>query len=398
MFSRSYQSFAALLATGVLAACGGRANLPTPVPSTGYIASERPAGDRNYRIVHNFGSGSDGNIGGASLIDVNGTLYGTTSAGGAYGLGTVFGIATTGEEAVLYSFGSGSDGIAPESSLIDVDGTLYGTTAAGGTHKAGTVFGVTIAGRETVLHDFDNVRDGSDGFQPYGDLVEVDGILYGTTSQGGAYRSGTVFSVTTAGNEKLLHSFGAALDGANPFGGLIAVSGALYGTASLGGANGYGTVFRVTPASVESTVHSFAGSDGSSPVGDLLYIRGTFYGTTEFGGINHGGTVFRLRRTGALSVMHDFKKTRRHPRGVPQGALIAVNGTLYGTTVDGGKYNGGTVFRIDKTGKHTVLHHFGKDSDGIKPYGSLIDVGGTLYGTTAYGGTFAGGTVFALTP
>jgi uncharacterized repeat protein (TIGR03803 family) len=94
--------------------------------------------------LHSFGSGSDGISPAAALLNVNGILYGTTRSGGAYGAGIVFSInPTTGTETILHNFGRGSDGASPLSDLIDVNGMLYGTTSAGGKYGDGTVFTLT---------------------------------------------------------------------------------------------------------------------------------------------------------------------------------------------------------------------------------------------------------------
>jgi uncharacterized repeat protein (TIGR03803 family) len=208
-------------------------------------------------VLHSFGtSSSDGIWPFATLVAVNGNLYGTTSGGGTYGYGTAFRISTTGEEHLLYSFGGGSDGISPYASLIDVNGTLYGTTQKGGYKdcksfsyyfSCGTVFSITTNGQETVLYRF----DGSDGSIPDGSLIDVSGALYGTTINGGTYDFGTVFSISTSGTEQVLHSFaargGSNGDGARPVAGLIEVNATLYGTTTDGGLRGHGTVFALTP-------------------------------------------------------------------------------------------------------------------------------------------------------
>jgi uncharacterized repeat protein (TIGR03803 family) len=102
-------------------------------------------------VLYSFSGGTDGSFPTANLINVNGMLYGTTSFGGGYygcgnsnGCGTVFSIdPKSGTEAVLHSFGSGSDGGSPVAGLINVNGMLYGTTASGGAQRHGTVFSIS---------------------------------------------------------------------------------------------------------------------------------------------------------------------------------------------------------------------------------------------------------------
>ena len=94
-------------------------------------------------MLHSFNH-SDGAMPQTGLVAVKNTLYGTTSAGGAYGFGTVFSISTAGKEKVLHSFSNGADGVAPYANLLNVNGTLYGTTTGGfGYDGYGTVFALT---------------------------------------------------------------------------------------------------------------------------------------------------------------------------------------------------------------------------------------------------------------
>jgi uncharacterized repeat protein (TIGR03803 family) len=107
----------------------------------------------------------------AGLLNVDGKLYGTTYGGGTSGDGAVFDMTTAGKERVLYRFGGSPDGAFPYSGLIDVGHTFYGTTIAGGSSSRGgygTVFSVTAAGKETVLHAFSNKPDGAG---PYAGLT-----------------------------------------------------------------------------------------------------------------------------------------------------------------------------------------------------------------------------------
>jgi uncharacterized repeat protein (TIGR03803 family) len=384
----------------------------TPNLSGVYERSESPPA---YSVLYRFHKAREASAPLAELIDLGGTLYGTTSYGGAfYTGGTVFSITTDGREKMLHSFGERSDGRDPVAGLVDVNGTLYGTTVSGGAYgcgsvNCGTVFSITTDGTEKVLHSFSG---GNDGCFPAAGLVDAGGILYGTSAWCGAHGWGTVFSVTTGGTEKVLHSFGKGTDGVHPVAGLIAVSGILYGTTAGGGAHkaptygGDGTVFSITASGTEKLLHSFgAKTDGVFPAAGLIDVRGTLYGTTEYGGAyNHfysGGTVFSITTDGREKVLHSFGK--RADGSDPVAGLIEVNGTLYGTTSEGGTHgcgsvDCGTVFSITTSGRENVLHSFGEPTDGRYPFAGLIDLSGTLYGTTAGGGDHGGGTVYSIVP
>jgi uncharacterized repeat protein (TIGR03803 family) len=299
---------------------------------------------------------------------------------------------------VLHNFGAGNDGRSPEAGLIDVKGTLYGTTEIGGTHNEGTVFSVSTSGKEKVLHSFGASSD--DGRYPEAGLIDVKGTLYGTTYYGGTQGDGTAFSITTAGTEKVSHSFGSGADGANPEAGLIDVKDMLYGTTYKGGAHGHGTVFSVKTTGTEKVLHSFgSGSDGANPEAGLIDVNSMLYGTTYYGGYDGYGTVFRVSTSGTERVAYSFGAASYDGSG-PEAGLIDVKSTLYGTTYYGGSAaDNGTIFSITTAGKEKVLYSFpSASSDGESPEAGLIDVSRTLYGTTKSGGTYSEGTVFAFTP
>lgn len=152
-------------------------------------------------VLHSFNYGTDGQYPDAELLAVGGELYGTTAAGGTNYLGTVFAVSTSGKERIVHSFrGSPDDGASPISALIDLDGTLYGTTRTGGGKGDGVVFGVTPTGKERVLHSFGGKPD---GMFPAAGLVEWIGTLYGVTTEGGTGSCwssgggcGAIFAVT----------------------------------------------------------------------------------------------------------------------------------------------------------------------------------------------------------
>jgi uncharacterized repeat protein (TIGR03803 family) len=228
-------------------------------------------------------------------------------------------------------------------------------------------------------------------------------------------------ALTQAQSFQVLYTFTGKSDGGGPYGGLIRdSSGNLYGTAPLGGSfkpgycrpGGCGVVFKLDPSGMETVLDTFKGSDnGSGPYAGLTRDRqGNFYGVTAGGGLVSScppsgcGIVFKIDAAGNATTLYEFIGGATDG-SKPQGALILdAAGNLYGTTVDGGSKSVGTVFKVDPTGKETVLHSFQGTPDGATPLGALLrDPQGNLYGTTQLGGTgktcgFSCGTVFKISP
>ena len=171
-----------------------------------------------------------------------------------------------------------------------------------------------------------------------------------------------------------LYNFTGKADGGYPSGGLVQdAAGNFYGTTADGGASGYGTVFKLDTAGKETVVHSFTGTDGQSPdlVTLVLDSAGTLYGTTFYGGASGYGTVFKVTKAGKETVLHSFTGT---DGSYPAAGIIQDNaGNLYGTTVAGGTSGYGTVFKLSKAGKLTVLHSF-TDTDGSYPMAGVVPI------------------------
>jgi uncharacterized repeat protein (TIGR03803 family) len=380
---------------------------------------------QTYSVLHKFHGKPDGATPMAGLIqDAMGNFYGTTYLGGAYNLGTVFKLSKTGET-ILYSFCPAgppcTDGAAPNVGLIqDGMGNLYGTAGGGAAPcSCGVVFKVDPAGKETVLYSF---AGGLDGFGPIGGLIQdASGNLYGTTVIGGGSGCrngsgcGTVFKLDTNGKETVLYSFAGFPDGQYPGAGVVRdASGNFYGTTGLGGIYNKGTVFKLSTTGVENVLRSFkARTDGKSPDRLTQDASGNLYGTAALGGsAKCGGTgcgvVFKLDVTGKETVLHRF--TGGLDGNGPFGGVIRdATGNLYGTTIWGGsakcRVGCGVVFKLSTTGKLTVLHSMKGAADGRNPRGGVIrDAEGNLYGTTSEAGDFscgqgqACGVVFKLTP
>ena len=374
----------------------------------------------SYKVVYTFTVGTDAGFPEAPLTNVGGTLFGTTGAGGP-GSGTVFALNPTTGAIQLYPL-SYTVGKVPQSNLFYFDGTLYGTAYQGGGGNCkdgcGTVFTVNpTTGAEQLLYSFPNAGH---GIYPQAGLTNVGGVLYGTTSSGGNVANclssmkvagcGTVFSLNPSnGIARVVYAFQNGSDGAHPQARLINVNGMLYGTTTSGGANAAGTIFSFNPATgIEQILYTFQNKlTGNTPEADLIDVDGVLYGTASGGGSDcNCGTVFSLDPTTSIfKVLHAF---RGRDGAVPHAGLLSVGNKLYGTTYEGGVGSKGVLFSIDvATGREVVLHKFQGDRDGIYPDADLIDVGGTLYGTTQGGGGssscfdqayYGCGTVFAYTP
>lgn len=295
--------------------------------------------DGKETALHSFKNGQAKYEVGSLAADGD-VLYGTASGGGKANYGTVFAYKTNGQELWSYSFKDGYDGGGPQGGLTLLDHALYGTTSS-------TFYRITLNGALKTLYTFEGYP-AYDGNDPIGQLIAVGGKLYGITEFGGtAVTGGTVYSMTTSGHEHILHSFGSSKgDGANPRAGLVELNGTLYGTTEKGGKEGYGTVFSITTTGEEHVLHSFAGgSDGQQPVAPLLAFNGKLYGTTQFGGAggNHG-TIFEITPAGKEHAIYVFNG--RTDGYDPSAGLIASNGKLYGTAEEANSDPSGSIYAL----------------------------------------------------
>jgi uncharacterized repeat protein (TIGR03803 family) len=379
---------------------------------------------QTYTVLHTFRGAPDGIEPLAGLLsDGKGNLYGTTEQGGVHicktqyysaTCGTVFEIEATGKETVLYSF-DGRHGRFPGVLLTgDAEGNLYGTTGAGGLFNYGTVFKVAPTGQHSVLYNF----PGGSGESYPGEVVrDSTGNLYGAASMGpSAMGSSVLFKLDTAGKESVLYRFtcpACSQTGIGGFGfpgGLTRdPSGNFYGTASGGTGCGRsypcgGVVYKVSKAGTGTDLYNFTGgANGWAPTGNLtMDAEGNLYGTTlnpdgSACQADECGTVFKVEPSGKETVLYTFQGGT--DGGYPNGGLVRdAQGNLYGTTwIGGGNYGTcnpysmpvgcGVVYKLDPSGKLTTLHIFSNLADGGYPNGDLVmDEEGNLYGTTTSGG------------
>ncbi len=370
-------------ASGNLYGVGG----PTPAHEYGSIfrLSKGPAGHWNMTVLYEFRGAADGDGPNGNLVfDSAGNLYGTTIYKGDHNCscGTVFELSPTPsgpwKETTLYSFMNLGDGREPYAGVIfDLAGNLYGTTSVEGSGSdCGTVFELSPSSggtwTETTIHTF---QCGNDGFISYAPLVfDQKGNLYGTTADGGGknttncpyYGCGAVFELTPnsgSWTEKVLYAFGDGNDGGYPEGPLVMdMAGNLYGTAAGGGnlsacgGHGCGAVFELSPSAddvwTESIPYAFTGgNDGQLPTSAMILTRaGSLFGVTEIGGPTCDcGTVFEVspNSEGGWTEKVLYAFAGGNDGSLAFGDLILdKQGSLYGTTYEGGTDNQGTVFKL----------------------------------------------------
>jgi uncharacterized repeat protein (TIGR03803 family) len=363
----------------------------------------------SHQVLSAF-DGSDGSepLGGL-LAARDGNFYGVTYEGGSsgcsgLGCGTLFAVSPNGTRTTLHVFG-GDDGALPAAALTEgTDGSLYGTTSSGGALQGGTVFRFQPQSAVmTVLHSFrfqSGIPPPDAGWGPAGQLrVTASGVLFGTTELGGSYSDelcpsgcGTVFRLTPDDQLTTLHRFTNDANGAYPVSPLTRASdGALYGTTYTG-------IYRVTRAGAFEMVHVLGFDEGFTPGGLLFASDGLLYGTTSEGQDSEFyGTIFSLSTAGDLTTLFLF---HANDASAPDGPLLeASDGRLYGVTGEGGVQGSGTVYRFDPAKAEkgvTTLHEFDVE-DGALPDGALVQgADGALYGVTEFGGTASEGTIYRL--
>ena len=221
-----------------------------------------------YTVLRHLNSSTDGGSPLGGLVQAtDGLLYGMNSAGGANSGGTIFKINTGGTYSVIRHLAYSTDGSNPQGDLVQAtDGNLYGMITNGG-----KIFKLTLSGTFTVIHTFNS---GIEGYYPMGNLIQgKDGNLYGTCSDGGSKAAGTIFQVSMSGAYKVLRTLDATIDGRMPKGTLLqGPDGVLYGMTSVGGKYNTGTIFKITTGGAYTVLrHLNLTADGGNPYGGLIF-------------------------------------------------------------------------------------------------------------------------------
>jgi uncharacterized repeat protein (TIGR03803 family) len=405
------------------------------------------ASAQTYKVLYNFasGGGSLGN-GGPLIQGLDGNIWGGGTGEGTYGDGgSIFKMTPAGKYTPVYTFCSlanCADGQGPGGLILGRDGNYYGITTEGGANSSidcngesvstcGSVFRLTAAGVLTTLYSFCAQPSCTDGSHPQGNLlIGSDGEIYGITAYGGTGSAcvndgtqptgcGTVFKITLQGKLTTIYSFcvDSCVPGDTSEGGLTQLQQGRYmATANSGGTGsggpqceyGCGTIFDITSVGDVTSLYNFCVQDncpdGAHPsAGLVLGTNGVFYGTSLNGGAGDDGTIFSFTTPGNhVKTLHSFCVKSGCPDGeYPDSALIqAADGVLYGNTPLGGTHGGGTLFSITTAGDFTTLHEFCVQQDcfdGLSPVAQLVQAtSGIMYGI-AGGGNPGNGVVYSLT-
>ena len=332
----------------------------------------------------------------------------------------------------IYSFGATEpiDGAVPKGSLTSVNGLLFGRTTT--TIVTAMPPPMTIGSYGVIFHfDPNNVAstysidhvfaggDLDDGDNPRHDaMTPLNGLLYGTTLEGGTHNNGIIFSIGQDGTDyQVLLSLHNSIGDESHSCFVVGQNGILYGMTASGGDNGEGVIFSFNPATPTptptatptatpanfQTLFSFAcaSSTGKEPHGRLTLDPNLtiLYGMTRKGGDHDLGVVFKFDTSdNTYSELHDFAGGHDDGATSDHGYVVQSGDHLYGMTTNGGHHDDGVLFRIKTDGSSfDLLHKFGETHhDGKNPYGSLLLVDNKLYGTTANGGDNDLGTVFVI--
>jgi uncharacterized repeat protein (TIGR03803 family) len=350
-------------------------------------------------VLYNFSSQN----GSASPQDValvqgrDGGLYGTSEGNGTTSYGSIFKVSTSSAFTELFDFNSSNfttDGCCPGQGLtLASDGNFYGAALGGGSGQNGVFFKVAPTGSFTAIHEFS-----SNEANPFSPPIQAsDGNLYGTTANGGS--GSAAYKYAPAGAFTAIYQFNGANVGASL---VQAPDGFLYGTTGNGGWRHCGTIFKMSIAGyLPKSVPFLCNAAGLGPSGGplLLASDGNFYGTTVEGGMSNGGTVFKMTPDFKISILYTFMGKLAGSKdgfGPTAGLIQATDGNLYGVTGSGGSSGMGTLYQISTGGTYNLLYNF-DGTTGNAPQGTLMQhTTGMLYGTAQLGGANQLGTVYEL--
>ena len=328
-------------------------------------------------------------------------LWGVTSQGGIVNNGVIFKTNPDGTNySVKYEFQGPPLGYSPQGKIIELpNGKLYGTTSKGGAFDIGTIFefdpsSMTFSKRFEFSKDI-NSPTAVNGNSPTSLILMQNGKLYGLAS-GGINNTGVLFEY-----DPILNVYTKKVDfvfdsnGYYPSGLTLASNGQLHVSTTYGGITGYGALLAYNPSSNALTkVFDFSSSTGKNDRELTQILNGKLYGTTSSGGLNNNGTLFEVDlNTNTYTKKVDFL-TSSTGSGSGSALILAPNGKLYGTNATGGANNFGVLFEYDPSANIFTKKFDFISSTGANPVGLNILANGNISGLTTYGGAFDNGVIF----
>jgi len=355
----------------------------------GGIYKVTPVG--SYKLIHSF-SPADGNYAqGPLVLGGDGKLYGVTTTAGPTRPAILFSVASNGAFAKVHTFGYYDDISAPIGRLAYANNFLYGVTENGQIYKS------SLAGSITMLHQLNTATEGSFCM---GMIYGPGGSFYAVCGTGGSHSYGSLIKISAAGDVTVLHAFTATEFGYLPTALNVGPDGNLWGAFESGGVQNYGVIYKVSPSGQFTIVANDLTKLGLHVAGPLVTKGDSLYGEIENtpGGF---GRVFKVTTQGVLTSVYSFDG---QPTGGPAGGLIlGKDGNLYGTSiyepllspvVQSGATS--TAFKLTPTGGYTLLHA-AQIADGAVAAPNLVVMkDGSLYGITEYGGKYDLGTLYKI--
>ena len=333
-----------------------------------------------------------------------GGYWGTTRYGGSgSGAGSVFVVDEYGQNPqIIHSFEFDFPGSEPkDQTLVEYNGIIYGTTTEGGTYDQGVLYAYNLATEEyTVAVHFKEEVTGS---EPSGALmVSPTGIIYGTTQfSGPSGDDGVLFAYDTVTDslEILLEFMNTPISGFRTTI-FLANDGNIYGTSPFAGANSRGLLFQIDLNSLAyTTIYEFNDDvlqDGFRPQNQLIEgTPGILYGTTYQGGLNDNGVLFQYDYlNSSFTKLVDFESATSGSIGEGR-LLLGSNNLIYGVNYAGGTNNAGTIFEYDPVAEVLVVLHNFEQTEGRSPESGLTETtNGVFYGNTYSGGNNGDGVVY----
>jgi len=340
------------------------------------------------------------------IADAQFEVWGTSRYGGTNYYGNIFKADATGTMVqTVFSFSGGVDGMYPESGLIRAsNGLIYGTTLQGGTNNLGVLFALDPA-TGNMVNTF-SLDGATSGGLPRGDLFEAsNGKIYGMTYNGGANNMGTFFEidpVSFAFTKKA--DFNGSGNGASPSGSVLmeASNGKLYAVLGQGGASNAGVIleYDLNTSALTKVADFTSPVTGSGAGGRLIETSpGIFYGATESGTPGGFGGIFEFDLGTSVitpKAMFIDSITGYEPKS---GLMQASNNKLYGVTYNGGPGWSGTLIEYDIASNTftNVLDFASLDTGALNTFEAwcipLEASNGKLYCTSTYGGS-GNGSIF----